>query len=114
MAKVVVKDTDLIDKFISLLDDANQYAVNNSALQLEGEIKRRTPVQTGRLRSSMEQNETSRTSAEVFTDVDYAQYVEFGTSRQKAQAMMRSAFDDNVNKLFDVFIQAYKRFFSQL
>lgn len=50
------------------------------------------PVDTGRLKISIEQKFERRdliSEAEVGTDVPYAGYVEYGTSRQRAQPYMR-------------------------
>jgi len=65
----------------------------NVAPVLETEIKRRTPVDTGRLRASF-QNRGTVFGAEVFSDVDYAKYVEYGTSRFTARAMMRRGAEE--------------------
>jgi hypothetical protein len=45
-----------------------------------GEAKKHTPVDTGRLRASIN-FETSGLSGRVYTNVDYAKYVEFGHRR---------------------------------
>lgn len=45
--------------------------VRKTALIVQGEAKRRTPVDTGRLRTSIK-TKTSQLEGEVFTDVKYA------------------------------------------
>lgn len=51
---------------------------------IEGEVRRRTPVDTGRLRSSIA-HEADENEVVVGTNVHYAKYVELGTRRQNAQ-----------------------------
>lgn len=67
------------------------------AQDIEGKAKRYTPVDTGRLRSSL----TSVVSSDgeglyamVGTDVEYAPYVEFGTYRTRPQSFLRRAIDE--------------------
>ena len=47
--------------------------------EIEGQIKRETPVDTGRLRSSITRNLTDPLTGRVGTNVKYARYVEFGS-----------------------------------
>ena len=47
------------------------------AERVKGRIKNKTPVDTGRLRNSWTST-VSGTTAEIFTPVEYAPYVEFG------------------------------------
>jgi len=63
------------------------------------DTKLNTPVDTGRLRGSynaqlIEKNE-NEAIVEVGTDVEYAGFVEFGTSRQQAQPHFMPAVEDN-------------------
>lgn len=70
-------------------------AVMAGALLVMTDAKRRAPVLTGNLRRSIhvEQGAVTLTRAEakVGTDVEYAPYVEFGTSRMRAQPYLRPA-----------------------
>lgn len=66
------------------------------ALQVERAAKRLAPVDTGRLRSSITNElgaEGDDLVARIGTDVDYAAYVELGTSRAPAQPFLRPALD---------------------
>lgn len=56
---------------------------------LETEVKRDTPVLTGNLQSSIIGKKTGFMQAEVGTNVKYARYVEYGTSRFQPRAMFR-------------------------
>lgn len=59
------------------------------ALMAETEIKNRTPVRTGRLKGSMVAVKNKPLDYEVATNVEYAPYVEYGTSSFAPRAMMR-------------------------
>lgn len=55
----------------------------------EGQIKKRTPVVTGRLKSSFEWKKLSPLRYEVGTRVKYAAPVEYGTEHFSGRKMMR-------------------------
>lgn len=61
------------------------------AAELETETKQRTPVLTGRLRASFKAKKNKFLDYEVGTNVVYAPFVEFGTSRRAPVAMLRTA-----------------------
>lgn len=64
------------------------------AVRVERRAKRLCPVDTGRLRSSITHAlfvEDGDLTAHVGTDVEYAAYVELGTSRMSAQPYLRPA-----------------------
>lgn len=64
------------------------------AIKVESAAKRGTPVDTGRLRSSMTHElgrEGGDLVARIGTNVDYAVHVEFGTRYMAARAMLRNA-----------------------
>lgn len=64
------------------------------AIRVEGGAKRLCPVDTGRLRASitnaLEQDEQGLV-AKVGSDVEYAPFIELGTSRMRAQPYLRPA-----------------------
>lgn len=66
------------------------------ALRVHRRAKQLAPVDTGRLRSSVEY-EVGRDSrglvARIGTDVHYAIYLEFGTRRMTPRAFLRPALD---------------------
>lgn len=53
---------------------------------LEGEVKKATPVDTGRLRGSISSDQTANT-VKIGTTVHYASYVEYGTARMEPRHM---------------------------
>lgn len=58
--------------------------IKKAILYYEGEVKKRTPVDTGRLRSSIT-HEIGADKALVGTNVQYASYVEYGTEHMEAR-----------------------------
>ena len=98
MAKVQIKG---MDKLHKALLECNQLALKEvhkavaiAALNIEREAKHRAPVDTGRLRASIRhQIDPNGLEGQVFSDVDYAPYMEFGTSRAPAQPILPPAAD---------------------
>jgi HK97 gp10 family phage protein len=82
-----------------LLDTGNSQVARHLtrlALTVQNEARRRAPVDTGRLRSSITFTlDTDRRGlvARVGTNVDYAAHVEFGTRHSRAQPYLRPALD---------------------
>lgn len=67
-------------------------ALEEIGLAAEGYAKRACPVDTGRLRNSItHQLDVGDKSVYVGTSVEYAPYVEMGTSRTAAQPFLRPA-----------------------
>ena len=91
--------------FLASLDDYQedvleglQKDIEKAALTLEKNAKQNCPVDTGKLRASIS-TEVGNLEAEVGTNVEYALYVEFGTSKQSAQPFMRPALDKAITQL---------------
>jgi HK97 gp10 family phage protein len=65
-----------------------------AAVKVERQAKRLSPVDTGRLRNSITwelRTDARGLYAAVGTNVEYAPYVEFGTSKMSAQPFLRPA-----------------------
>lgn len=82
------------------IQDAINSALNEIGLFVVAESQIRTPVDTGTLRRS----ETFKTDADkktvyVGSNVEYDEYVEFGTSKQKAQPHWTPAVMDNIDDI---------------
>lgn len=76
--------------------------VERTALAIERDAKLLVPVDTGKLRNSIDSNiNKSKTSidTDTGTDVAYGPAVEFGTSKQGAQSYLLPSFDKNVGTL---------------
>ena len=76
--------------------------IEKIALSIERDAKMTVPVDTGELRGSISttiRKTNSKASAEVGTDVEYAEVVEFGGRNQRAQPYLIPSFERNVSKL---------------
>ena len=87
-----------LDKYQEDVLEGLQKDIEKAALTLEKNAKQNCPVDTGKLRASIT-TEVGNLEAEVGTNVAYALYVEFGTSKQKAQPFMRPALDKAITQL---------------
>lgn len=102
-----VRFEDSSDAVVREISERRKLALTEAAIQLEGEIVSRTPVDTGHLRASISHlaplgksdeggdrlaGFSPEDSAIVGTNVEYAPYVEYGTRYQKAQPYMRTGF----------------------
>ena len=86
------------EAFRSKLRAAIPVALEEIGLVAEGYAKRKCPVDTDRLRGSIThrvQSDDSGGRAEIGTNVEYAAFVELGTSRQKAQPYLKPAANDH-------------------
>lgn len=71
-------------------------ALEEIGLAAEGYAKRACPVDTGNLRNSITHAvESADNAVYIGTNVEYAPYVELGTSRQKAQPFLRPAASEH-------------------
>jgi HK97 gp10 family phage protein len=69
--------------------------INFYALKIESGAKQRVPVDTGRLRSSIKTEKFGSIGRRVYTNVEYAPYVEFGT-REKVETTIAGVDYSNV------------------
>lgn len=81
-------------------------AGERSAILLMDTAKSIVPVDTGRLRDSIDYQVTE--DAQQITWIisphtEYAEFVELGTYRQAAQPYMRPAWDENQAQVFQIF-----------
>lgn len=88
--KDAIKD---IEKYKAKKQKKIQDLVSFVTLLLESEAKKRAPVDTGRLRSSIISIIEDLTGT-VGTNVEYAEFVEFGTKNMTAQAFLIPAYED--------------------
>lgn len=84
---------------ISAADEVNtrraSAALRKTALDIEADAKIFAPVDTGALKNSIT-SDISEFHAEIGPTVDYAHYVENGTSRMRGQPYMRPAADRRI------------------
>lgn len=83
--------------------------VKNTLYGIETDAKRNCPVDTGRLRGSITTNIISTYSGEVGTNVEYAEYVEYGTRYQSAQPYFEPAVEKNEDKFNDALDEIIER-----
>lgn len=70
--------------------------------EAEGDVKLRTPVDTGRLRNSITHQLEGDDAVVIGTNVEYAAYVEYGTRNTKAQPYLKPGIEDNLDKYQEI------------
>jgi HK97 gp10 family phage protein len=78
-----------------------------AALHVQGDVQEKVPVDTGRLKGSIRADSTED-YGRVFTDVEYAIYVEYGTSKMKAQPFLRPSLvwnEKHINRILEDYIK---------
>lgn len=89
------------------LDDMANYepTMTDIVLQIERDAKKGAPVDTGNLRASIESEvhleDADTVAGFVGTNVEYAPFVELGTSRMGAQPFLRPAVEENRDLIED-------------
>lgn len=69
----------------------------------EGYAKLNCPVDTGRLRNSItHQRNDEKEYVQIGSNVEYAPYVEYGTSRMHAQPYLEPAITQNIEEYYDI------------
>lgn len=95
MADYELKDNS--EEVKSLMTSALARALEKIGLIAEGYAKRLCPVDTGRLRNSITHTDDGEAEY-IGTNVEYAPYVELGTSRTRAQPYLKPAVVDHANE----------------
>jgi HK97 gp10 family phage protein len=89
------------------LENAKEKALEMIGLQVEGYAQLLAPVDTGRLRNSIT-HVVNDDSVVIGTNVEYAVYQEFGTSKTKAQPYLKPAVMDHINEYKSIAERAMK------
>jgi len=88
-----------VAKVGQLLDAAIENALSDMGMVCSRYAQDKAPVYTGRLRNSIRYEvKKSEDALIVGTDVNYAGFVELGTSRQKPQPYLRPAVADHIDE----------------
>ena len=95
--------TDNVDDFIHATHEQRARALEAVGMQAENYAKMLCPVDTGNLRNSITHERGGEDYEIIGTNVEYAAYVEMGTSRQKAQPYLKPAVEDHVQEYKDIF-----------
>lgn len=91
------------------LPGAIERALEAVGLQAEGYAKMLCPVDTGRLRNSItHRTETSEQKEYIGTNVEYAAYVEYGTSKMKAQPYIKPAVTNHTQEYQEIVERSLK------
>lgn len=98
LAKKFDKDVERIKQFLEI-------AVKKATFLVERESKIRAPVDTGRLRSSI-QTEIRPLTATIYPTVNYALFVHEGTRYLKSRPFMRDAADQSEKEIQNIFSKA--------
>lgn len=94
---IIVADN--TEEIIAKMDAAIARALEAIGIEAEGDAKELCPVDTGRLRNSITHTiDSGDNTAVIGTNVEYAEYVHQGTSRQKAQPFLTDAVTRNQAK----------------
>lgn len=99
MADYELKDNS--EEVKSLMTSALARALEKIGLVAEGYAKRLCPVDTGRLRNSITHADDGEAEY-IGTNVEYAPYVELGTSRTRAQPYLKPAVVDHANEYKEI------------
>lgn len=89
--------TSHIDDALRQADSAAQRALEMCGLLAEKYAKALCPVDTGRLRNSIT-HQTDETSTMVGTNVEYAPYVELGTSKKGARPYIAPSIQNHIRE----------------
>lgn len=103
MADNVIVVADNTKQVTSAMKSAVETALEEIGLVAEGYAKRLCPVDTGRLRNSITHALMGNDSVAIGTNVEYAPYVELGTSRSKEKPYLRPAAKDHATEYRKIF-----------
>lgn len=85
-----IEFTSNVNDILSALEKGKRNALTAIGATAETYAKKATPVDTGRLRNSISHSVDGE-AAYIGSNVEYAPYVELGTSRAKAHHMLQKA-----------------------
>ena len=95
-----------------LMKSINKLFLNQAGVIVQGDAISNSPVDTGRLRSSIKYKvNLPQDQVSVGTNVSYAPYVEYGTIRMKAQPYLRKALDFRRRELIELWRSLFRRTF---
>lgn len=105
--EVVIKDNS--QKFLDALPEQIEQALIAIGLTAESYAKADCPVDTGRLRNSITNAvRTDEKAVYIGTNVEYAAFVELGTSRMKARPYLKPAATEHTAEYKSLAEQALK------
>jgi HK97 gp10 family phage protein len=93
----VNRDERVFEEYVDL-------AVDETANYIENRAKRYCPVDTGKLRASIQKSKPERFVRYVSANTEYAKFVEYGTRRTRPQPYMNPATDE-AEAIIDRFLE---------
>lgn len=99
MADIIIKNH--LSEVLGGIKSAKSSGLEAVGMRAETYAKKDCPVDTGRLRNSIT-HEVRGDAAYIGSRVEYAPYVEFGTSRQRAQPFLRPAATEHGAEYRDI------------
>lgn len=102
--EVLVKNSN-IDLVKEELDNAIARALEAIGMQAENYAKMECPVDTGRLRNSITHEQENENTEVIGTNVEYAPYVEMGTSKSMAQPFLEPAVVEHVDEYREIVLK---------
>ena len=92
-----VKVTSHVKEVIEAKNEAIARALEAIGIQAEGDVAELAPVDTGRLRDSITHEvDESEEAVYVGTNVEYAAYQEYGTSKMKPHPFLKPGIMNNL------------------
>jgi len=101
------KNEEVKKKVSQAMFKASELMRNEVKESIAGRRNEPTSVDTGRFLNSVDTN-ISEDNAIVFTKVEYAQYLEYGTSRMQARRHFNNSLDRNRNQVVKKFEESIK------
>ena len=89
------------------LEERKGLALEKIGLLVEGEAKLRAPVDSGTLKGSIT-HDVDKNTVRIGTNLEYAGYVEKGTSKMRAQPYLTPALEDNIEEIKDIVREVYE------
>ncbi len=90
---------DRLDETQREVHEKIERVLQDGALETQALAQQLAPVDTGRLRASIEFRKVGNLTFEVFTVVNYAGFVEYGTVHMSSQPFMRPAHERNYQQV---------------
>lgn len=103
-----IKLTDNTQDFINATHEQRARALEAVGMFAEMYAKMLCPVDTGNLRNSITHAQGGEDYEIVGSNVFYAPYVEYGTSRMKAQPYIKPAVEEHVDEYKQIFEEYLK------
>ena len=98
----MAKYTDNTDKILAEIDRLTQQRLEIAAQMVERTAKQMVPVKTGTLKRSIT-HIIQKTKAIIGSNLNYAPWIEMGTTNQSAQPYLRPALMANLGKIKRLF-----------